>query len=376
MLAKISQIEAGDKRMVQAYLDLPFDLYADTPQWVPPIESDARLVFNRHKHPFYRESDAAFFLALDDEGRALGRLAILDNQRHNQFNRTRTAFFCQFESVEDPQVSNALFQAAFEWARQRGLNRVTGPKGFSVFDGIGLLVDGFQFRPAFGLPYNLPYYPRLVEAAGFTHANELVSGYLDTDYQIPEKIVRLAQTLKQRRGLHVLPIQSRRDLRKVVAMLKNLYNASLGGTQGNTPISDEEVSILMKQMLWFANPRLIKIVMKGDSPVGFLLAYPDISAALQRSKGKLLPFGWLDMWLELRRTRWININGAGMAEGYRGSGGTALLFIELYNSVKGSPYRYADIVQVGGENANMQRELQSLGISPYKIHRLYQREVG
>ena len=116
--------------------------------------------------------------------------------------------------------------------------------------------------------------------------------------------------------------------------------------------------------------------MKGKKSIGFLFAYPDISAALQRTKGRLFPIGWLDMLLELKRTRWININGAGMMEGYRGLGGTALLFSEMYNSVaESNRYWFADIVQIGTENENMQREMRELGIDFYKMHRVYKKSL-
>jgi hypothetical protein len=140
-------------------------------------------------------------------------------------------------------------------------------------------------------------------------------------------------------------------------------------------LTDDEIKGLANQLLWFADPSLVKIVMKGNEAVGFLLAYPDISAALQRTKGKLLPAGWLEMLKELRRTKWININGIGMIEGYRGLGGTALLFNEMFKSVKESRYRFADLVQVGLENQNMLRELRELGIDFYKQHRVYIREI-
>jgi hypothetical protein len=130
------------------------------------------------------------------------------------------------------------------------------------------------------------------------------------------------------------------------------------------------------QLEWFADPGLIKIVMKGEELVGFLLAYPDISAALQRTRGRVFPLGWLDWLIEMRRTPWININGAGIVERYRGLGGTALLFSELYKSVAANPrYRYADIVQISTANDRMQRELRALGIDFYKLHRMYRREL-
>jgi len=113
--------------------------------------------------------------------------------------------------------------------------------------------------------------------------------------------------------------------------------------------------------------------MKDNRPVGFLLAYPDISAALQKTKGRLFPFGWLIMLRELRTTDWININGAGMVEEYRGLGGTAILYSEIFKSVTENPrYRHAEVVQIGLENDKMQRELQNFGIDFYKMHRIYQ----
>jgi hypothetical protein len=133
---------------------------------------------------------------------------------------------------------------------------------------------------------------------------------------------------------------------------------------------------MASQLLWLADPKLIKLVMKGNRPVGFLLAYPDVSAALQRTGGRLFPFGWLTLLLELRRTRWININGAGLLPEYRGSGGTAILYNEMFKSVTENPrYKHAEVVQIGIENENMQRDLENFGIDFYKMHRTYWRAL-
>jgi hypothetical protein len=141
------------------------------------------------------------------------------------------------------------------------------------------------------------------------------------------------------------------------------------------PLTDEEIDSIAEQMVRFADPRLIKVVMQGDKAVGFLFAYPDVSAALQRNRGYLFPLGWLDLLLEMRRTKWININGAGMLAGDRGVGGTAILFSELYKSVRDGGFRHADLVQVGAENLPMQRELRSFGVDFYKMHRMYKRNL-
>jgi len=369
------QVDTANHRQVRQFLELPFRLYQGCPQWVPPLAPEARRYLDRRRHPFYQHSDAAFFLVVNGAGRPIGRIGALDNANYNTFNQERTAFFYLFECADHREAAQALFDAAFQWARARGLNKMIGPKGFTALDGMGLLVKGFEHRPAFGIPYNPPYYPALVEAAGFEGASDVVSGYLDAHVQFPERIHQVARLVEERRGLRVARFRTRRDLRALVPRLQVLYNAALEGTTGNVPLTDDEARSLADQLLWFANPRLIKIVMKGNEPVGFLFAYPDVSAAVQRCQGRFFPCGWIDLLLELRRTKWVNINGAGMVEGYRGVGGTALLFSEIYKSIAEGGFEYADLVQIGVDNDNMQRELRKLGIDFYKMHRLYQRAL-
>ena len=132
---------------------------------------------------------------------------------------------------------------------------------------------------------------------------------------------------------------------------------------------------MANQLLLFADPRLIKILMKEEKPIGFLLTYPDISAAIRRCKGRLLPFGWLGILLEPRRTDWLNINGAGILEEYQGMGGTAVLFDELFKSVKESRYTHAEVIQIGVENTRMQNEMRNFGVDFYKMHHTYAREL-
>jgi hypothetical protein len=378
----IIQLDLNNTKQVDDFLRLPFFIYRDIPQWVPPLQMDERLRLSPKRLPFYRHSQAAFFLAYEGT-RPIGRLAILDNRRYNEFNKTRTAFFYLFECENNLIAATELFKCGFDWVRFRGLDKIIGPKGFTPLDGFGLLVKGFEHRPAFGLPYNPAYYVDLIEAQGFVKEGESVSGYLKTDTPFPPRIHQLADRITQRRGLHILRCNTRRDLRQVVSHLKELYNNSLTGTEGTAPLTDEEVDSMANQLIWLADPKLVKLVMKAEGPlqgndkaVGFLLAYPDISAALQNTRGRLFPFGWLTLLLELRRTDWININGAGLLPEYRGSGGTAILYSEMFRSVSENPrYKHAEIVQIGVENENMQREMENFGIDFYKMHRTYSKEL-
>lgn len=368
----VIEISPMDRRAQRLFLNLPFEIYREIPQWVPPLALEARRVFDRAHHPFYRSGEAAFFLALDEKSTPLGRVAVLNNHSYNSFNQEKTAFFYLYECRNDARVSAALFDCALDWARAQGLEKLIGPKGFSTLDGMGLLVKGFEYRPAFGLPYNPPYYPELLEGCGFSPCGDTVSGYLSPKTMLlPEKVRRVADLVEERRGIRVERFRSKRDLMKMIPRLQAMYNAALEGTQGNIPLTEEDLQSMADQLLWFADPRLIKILFKGEEIIGFLLAYPDISAALQRCKGRFFPFGWLDLLLELKRTRWVNINGAAIIEKYRGLGGTALLFREMYESIREGGFDHADLVQIGAENEKMQLELRGLGIEFYKVHRLY-----
>ena len=378
----IVQIDLSNKQQIKNFLALPFRLYADIPQWVPPLEMDDRIRLDPKRYPFYQHSQAGFFLAYDGS-RVVGRIAMIDNQLYNQYNHEATAFFYLFECENDQTATNALFEAACDWARTRGLTKMLGPKGFTVLDGFGLLVKGFEHRPAFGQPYNPPYYPELIEALGFQAERDALSGYLGSDIQFPSRVHELAERIAKRRGLRIARYRTRKDLHSFVPKLKELYNNALRGTAGNAPLTDAEVKMMANQLLWFSDPRLLKIVYKvedihkdDDEPVGFLMAYPDISAALQKTKGRILPFGWITLLREFKRTDWLNINGAGLLPEYRGSGGTAILYSELFKSVvETGQFKHAEVVQIGTENGNMLRDMENFGVDFYKVHRTYTKNL-
>jgi hypothetical protein len=347
-------------------------------------------MLDRKKHPFFKHSDAAFFLALrhptpnpspireGQRGGVVGRLCILDNRNYNAHNSSRTAHFFLFECEDDAEASRALFEAAFAWARKRGLDRVEGPKGMTALDGLGLLVKGFEHRPALGIAYNRDYYPRLIEDAGFTSRGDIVSGYLNPKMLDPttwDKIDRVADVVMKRRGLRVSRFTSRGELRAAVPQLLDLYNGALGQSEGNVPFTPDEAKAMANQIIWFADPRLIKLVYKSDKLIGFLLAYPDISEAMQKTKGKLFPFGWLTLLRALKQTDWVNVNGTGLLEEHRGGGGMAVLFSEMRKSIAAGGFAHADLVQVGADNDAMQREMRDLGIVFYKTHRMYERRL-
>ncbi|MBN2388512.1 MAG: hypothetical protein JXB85_15955 [Anaerolineales bacterium] len=373
----VIQIDLANRRQVKDLLDLPFRIYRDDPLWVPPLAMDSRALLNPKKHPFYRYAQAAFFLAYGDRRQPLGRIVVMDNRRYNEYYHSKTAFFNWFECENDPAASQALFESAFEWARGRGLVRVIGPRGFTPLEGRGLLVEGFEYRPAFGVAYNPPYYPGLVEAAGFRPHHEYLSGYLRRATAVfPERVRELAERVAARRGLRVVNYHSRRELRGLFPHLKELYNASISGVRDNIPIDDADLAEMGKMLQSFADPELVKLVMKEDEVVGFIMAYPDVSAAIQKTRGRLFPLGWIVLLREFRRTDWVNLNGIGLKEEYRGLGGSAILAAEIAKTLLGKlQYRVGDFVQIDTTNDNMLREIANFGVVFCKKHRVYTRDL-
>lgn len=370
---RIVEIASKDLKNQKAFIEFPFELYKNTPQWVPPLKNDIRQIF-KPNYAFYQYGEAIFFLVLSNSGKVLGRLAVANNHRYNDFNKTKTAFFYYFDCIDDSSVARALFSKGFKWAKNQGLNRILGPKGFTVLDGFGLLIKGFEHRPAFGQAYNPAYYQALIEDQGFSKVNDNFSGRVNKSVAVPEKIARAAELVKKRMGFSVPLLKTKADLRKVACEFQKLYNESLAAPAGNPPITDEDMAILVNQLLWIADPRLIKLIYKDGKTIGWLLVYPDIGAALQRIKGRMFPFGWLHILRESKHSDWVNMNGIGIVEEYQRLGATAILYDEFYRSIMESDqYKYAEILQIREDNINSLMEVGNIEVDFHKTHRLYEK---
>lgn len=372
----IEKVDTRNKSQVNRFLDVPFKIYGRHPQWVPPIRIDAKTQLNKEKHPFFEHSDGDFFIAVMD-GEDVGRIAALENKVFNRYHDTRQAQFYFFESIDDQEVANALFNRAFEWAHERGLDTIVGPKGLGPLDGYGLLVEGFEHRQMMTMMnYNFPYYPLLVENLGFEKEVDFISCYIRAaDFHLPERIHSIAERVQKRGTLRVQRFSSKRELLKWAPRIGKAYNKAFVNNWEYYPLSEREISFVVDNIVTIAVPRLIKIIAHEDEAVGFLFGFPDVSAAIQRSRGRLLPFGIIDLLLEMRRTRWIALNGAGILPEFQGRGGNALLYSEMEKTVHDSHFEHADLTQVAETAKEMRADLINLGGKPYKNHRVYRRKI-
>ncbi len=374
---RVRKLDTTRSRDIRTFIRFPFELYRDCPQWVPPLIPDMRLTLDRARYPFYRHSEAVFYV-VETERHTLGRIAVLDNGPYNEFHHSKAAFFYYLDIVEDSQAARALFGAAFDWARSRGLDTVYGPKGLLRADGNGLLVEGFEHRPAIGIPYNYPYYDALVRDSGFEKELDYLSGHLTASYQFPEHIHEIADRVKERRGLQVRSFRSKRQLRSIAPLVHQVYQEAFVQVWGYYPVTEDEIRALIERIVTIADPRLIKLVVKGDQAVGFIIAFPDVSAAIQRIRGRLWPIGWIQLLVEARRTRWVDFNGVGVIPRYQGVGANAVLYSELAKTFAHGKFRFqhADFVQVAENNVESLGDAASVLRLPwYKRHRIYRRAL-
>lgn len=368
----VTKLDPTNKSHVKRFVELPFPIYEGISQWVPPIRIDIAGSLNRNKHPFYEHSEADFFIANQD-GKDLGRIAMLENKRYNTYHGTKRAQFYYLESYNNEEAFRALFERAFEWARDRGLNEIIGPKGFSALDGYGLLVEGFEHHAMMTMMnYNLPYLPKLIEQVGFEKEVDFVSCYLAPDsFRLPERIHSIAERVQQRGSLRVQRFTKKSDLRAWAKKIGKAYNQAFVNNWEYAPLTEREIQLVLDNILLIADAKLIKVICHDDDVVGFLFGFRDISKALQRNKGKLLPFGMIDIMLELRKTEWVAINGAGIQPEFQGRGGNALLYSEMEKTILESGFKHADLTQVAETAVDMRRDLEILGGKPYKNHRVY-----
>ncbi len=373
-MIKIIPVDLTNRRGKKDFISFPFTLYQDCPQWVPPLLGDAYYDLNPRKHPVHKHAEVQLFLA-EKNGLIAGRIAAINNQRYNQHLGQKTAFFGFYDVVEDLEVSQALFESAFAWARERDLDRMVGPRGLNTTDNGGVLVDGYQHRAAMWLPYNYPYYDGFIKEAGFSKVVDHLSGYAPGKEPMPERLVRIAERIKERRGFEVVHFQTMRERKYWIPRVWEVLLEAFSGVEEYYPPTQEEMDRTASDLISIADPRLIKLIQKDGKLIGFIFAYHDVTRAIQKIKGRLWPFGWLELLRERKKTDWVNINGVGVLPDYQGMGVNAILYTEIKKSVEQFGFEHIDVVQVSEENFKSRSDMENMGIRWYKSHREYQRTL-
>ena len=354
---------------MRAFVRLPWSIYRGDPNWVPPLLSDVRKAFDPDRHPFHQHSDVQPFLVLRD-GRPAGRICGVHNRRHVEFHEEPVGFFGYFESVEDPAVSAALFDAAGEWLRERGLETMRGPANFSSNEEWGLLAEGFDRPPMIMMPYNPPYYLDLLEEYGFREAQTLVAYWLD-DPEPPERLVRASRIVKERYGVEVRNLRME-EFDREIERVRRLYNRAWEKNWGFVPMTDAEFDFLAEELKPVVEPDLVKMAEGPDEElVGFTVAVPDFNRAIAHADGRLFPFGLLRILWHARKISQMRVLTLGIHPEWRRRGVDALLYLELFRGGRAQGIDSGEFSWMLEENEEIRRPMERMGAGVYKRYRLY-----
>ncbi|MBK7453200.1 MAG: hypothetical protein IPJ46_05650 [Anaerolineales bacterium] len=376
-MLSIEKVDTDNKKQVKRFVELPYRIYAGCVQWVPPLNIDAYNQLNRKKHPFHEHSDVEFFLAVRDNS-DIGRIAVIENKPFNNYHHTRKADFYLFECENDKEAAAALFNVAADWAKTRGLDTIVGPKGMGPLDGYGILTLGHVHRQTMTmLNYNHAYYQQLVETQGFEKEVDFVSCYLPADkFKIPERVEKIAERVIQRGHLEVKKFKNKKELLSWADRIGIAYNKAFVNNWEYYPLTQREIDFVIENIMTIADHRLIKIITHGEDVVGFLFAFHDVSAALQRAKGGLFPLGLFDILSEMRRANTVAVNGMGILPQYQGHGGNALLYYAMGKTLlEFQQFVHVEMTQVAETAEQMRADLKNLNGIEYKNHRVYRRKI-
>ncbi|QAT85632.1 hypothetical protein EJ065_4072 [Corallococcus coralloides] len=358
-----------------AFIRLPYSLYRDDPNWVPPLEMERRDFLDPKKNPFFDYAEVELFLARRGQD-VVGRVAAIKNPRHMEFHGTKEGFFGLFECVNDAGVARGLLDAASAWLKARGIDTVLGPANFSSNQDWGLLVEGYESPPALMMPYNPAYYAGLLETCGFTKAKDLFAFELSSSTPPPEKVARIAEKIRQREGVTVRPVNLK-DFPAEVARIKQIYNAAWEKNWGFIPFTDREFEHMAKEMKAIVRPELLLIAEVKGEPVAFSMTLPDANAAFKAANGRLttfgLPIGLVKLVLASRKLKRLRLLTLGIKEGYRRRGLDAILYLDTLRTAKELGYTGGEISWTLEDNHLVNRAIESMGGQRSKTYRVFQR---
>ncbi len=369
-MLELTRVDPGDKKNVKAFIHFPFELYQTSPYWVPPLSGELEQIFDINRHPFYKHSEAAFFI-VHQARQTLGRIAVLNNRFYNDYHHSKTAFFYYFDCIENADVARLLLDAAVQWAAEKGLTEVYGPRGFSRSSCAGLLVDGFDHLPAMGISYNHPYYDHLLTEYGFTKVTDYYSGYADKDIELSDRVKLVVEKVKQRGNFEIVSFSSKKGMEQWIPILEPVHHEAFKNNPGYYPSTQEEFEALAANLIAVAEPKLVKLIKKNNEVVGFILAYPNLSRALQKCKGKIFPWGWYHLMREKRTSKMGDINSVGLLPSAQGLGANYFLYAELARTLCEYGFERVEFIQIDERNYRSKCDMENLGVTWYKRHRTY-----
>ena len=326
--------------------------------------------------PFWKNADRALFYAVRD-GRLVGRIAAIENRRHNEVHGDRVGFFGFFDCIDDPSVAGELFDAAEAWLAERDLSRIRGPMSPSMNHECGLLVDAYDQRPRILAPWHPDWYQALVHEAGFTVARSMVAYRfaLDEGFEAPERLRRMVRRVRERERIELRPM----DLKNIEAeadRILPLYNAAWDGNWGFVPMTREEFRFTAKSLKPLIRPELSQVATIDGEVVGFCVVVTDLNPVLAKiPSGRLGPVALARLALGVPRARHTRVMLLGLNPDRRRGSVLSILIEHASRTARELGHDSGDASWILEENHAMRSPLESLGLEPYRRWSVFEKEI-
>ncbi|WP_162909582.1 GNAT family N-acetyltransferase [Aggregatilinea lenta] len=381
MTDPISVRKVESKSDLDVFLKFPWTVYRDNAYWVPPLMSMQRHKFDKAKNPTWEHLEGDYFIAWRGD-RPVGTVAAFVNHRHNEYHHEHIGFFGAFEVYDDQEAATALLDTAADYVRALGYDALRGPATFSTNEECGIMIEGFDDPPVVLMPYNPPYYQRLVEATpGFERVMDLYSYYITfqaiNNSPKLEKLFRITQQNSKRRSI-IIRTPDTKHLDHEFQLLKDIYNLAWDENWGYVPFSSKELDEMVKDLGQYFEPRLTFFAEIEGKPVAFMLALPDLNQVLLKAyprPGKLELVTLLQLlwhWKVRSKITRIRIMLMGVEEGHRGIGIESAMFVEAYKAAQALGWEVGDGGWVLETNEPMQRLVEAYNSVIYKRYRFYE----
>lgn len=364
--------EVVTKKELKQFIEFPFSLYKKHPYWIPPLLMDEYETLRADKNPAFEYCRAKYWLAFKD-GKPAGRIAGIISQRYIEKWGNKYARFGWVDFVDDAEVVKALFATVEKWAREQGMEGIHGPLGFTDMDHEGMLVDGFNELGTLAAIYNHPYYPKQLEALGYAKDVDWVEFEVKVPDQIPEKADRIARIVMQKSGVRVLEAKKAKDLLPYAHQMFEVLNSAFAPIYAFVPLNEKQISMYIKQYFSFILPDYTKILLDSSNKVaGFVIGMPSLSRALQRSRGRLFPFGFIHILRAIsKKNKQIDLYLGAIRPDLQGKGADALLMTEMCRSAMKNGVVSAETNIELEENVKVQSHWKYFESRQHKRRRCY-----
>lgn len=367
------------KSELKRFIRFNYEFYKDNPYSVPDLYDDMLNTFSPKKNAAFEFCEADYFLALRD-GKIVGRVAAIINRRANEKWNRKTVRFGWIDFIDDMEVSTALIDTVKQWGKERGMTEIEGPLGFTDMDAEGMLVEGFDQPSTMATIYNYPYYPQHMERLGLSKSADWVEMKIYVPDAIPEKHRRISDIIAKRYNLHIRKLKSKKEVRQsgVAHDIFRLINDAYTPLFGYSRMTERQIDQYVKMYVPVLDLRMVSIVENEQNEIVAVgISMASLSRALQKAKGRLLPFGWYHLLKALmwKRPKVLDLLLVAVRPDYQGKGVNALLFTDLIPVYKELGFEYAESNPELEMNEKVQNQWQYFKTEQHKRRRCFKADI-